>query len=118
MASLIGAMKTTLIAVNEVVAIRYNVSYTWVVALTAAPLMVSAIAGFISAIVAKLVGKRPVYLVSSAFIFAGCLWNMTADTSYGSCMGARVLQGFGWGAFDTLLMETIQDTFFVSQIKS
>lgn len=117
MASLIGAMKTALVAVNEVVATRYQVSYTWVTALTAAPLMVSAIAGFVSSIAAKLVGKRPVYLVSSAFVFAGCIWNMTADSSYGSCMGARVMQGLGWGAFDTLLMETIQDTFYVSHAK-
>ncbi|KAL7928540.1 MFS general substrate transporter [Trichoderma chlorosporum] len=112
MASLIGAMKTALVAVNEVVATRYQVSYTWVAALTAAPLMVSAVAGFLSSVAAKLVGKRPVYLVSSAFIFVGCIWNMTADSSYGSCMGARVMQSLGWGAFDTLLMETIQDTFY------
>ncbi|KAH0526611.1 hypothetical protein TsFJ059_009912 [Trichoderma semiorbis] len=112
MASLIGAMKTALVAVNDVVATRYQVSYTWVAALTAAPLMVSAITGFLSSMAAKLVGKRPVYLVSSAFVFAGCIWNMTADSSYGSCMGARVMQGLGWGAFDTLLMETIQDTFY------
>lgn len=117
MASLIGAMKTALVAVNEVVSTRYGVSYTWVAALTAAPLMVSAVTGFLSSVVAKLVGKRPVYLVSSIFIFAGCLWNMTADASYGSCMGARVMQGLGWGAFDTLLMETIQDTFYVSHTK-
>ncbi|KAM0457284.1 hypothetical protein ACHAO4_003082 [Trichoderma viride] len=112
MACLIGAMKTALIASNEVVAVRYNVSYTWVAALTAVPLMVSALTGLINSIVAKLVGKRPVYLVSSILIFAGCLWNMTADSSYGSCMGARVLQGVGWGAFDVLLSESIQDTFY------
>ncbi|UKZ92853.1 uncharacterized protein TrAFT101_007786 [Trichoderma asperellum] len=112
MASLIGAMKTALIASNQVVAVRYNVSYTWVAALTAVPLMVSALTGFINSVVAKLVGKRPVYLASSILIFAGCLWNMTADSSYGSCMGARVLQGVGWGAFDTLLLESIQDTFY------
>ncbi|KAL7946116.1 MFS general substrate transporter [Trichoderma barbatum] len=112
MASLIGTMKTALVDVNDVISTRYHVSYTWVAALTAAPLMVSAIAGFFSSVAAKLVGKRPVYLVSSAFVFAGCIWNMTADSSYGSCMGARVMQGLGWGAFDTLLMETIQDTFY------
>ncbi|KAH6608553.1 major facilitator superfamily transporter [Trichoderma cornu-damae] len=112
MAGLIGAMKTALVAVNEVVALRYSVSYVWAVALTAAPLMASACTGFLSSVMAKLVGKRPVYLASSALIFAGCLWNTTADGSYGSCMGARIMQGLGWGAFDTLLMETIQDTFY------
>ncbi|KAL6872981.1 major facilitator superfamily domain-containing protein [Trichoderma novae-zelandiae] len=112
MAFLIGAMKTALVAVNDVLSTHYDVSYTWVAALTATPLMVSAVTGFLSSIAAKLVGKRPVYLVSAALIFAGCLWNMTADSSYGSCMGARVMQGLGWGAFDTLLMETIQDTFY------
>ncbi|UKZ66479.1 uncharacterized protein TrAtP1_007652 [Trichoderma atroviride] len=112
MVCLIGAMKTALIASNGVMAVRYNVSYSWVAVLTAAPLMVSALSGFICSVVAKLVGKRPVYLASSILIFAGCLWNMTADSSYGSCMGARVLQGVGWGAFDVLVLESIQDTFY------
>ncbi|PTB76282.1 MFS general substrate transporter [Trichoderma longibrachiatum ATCC 18648] len=112
MACLIGAMKTALVAVNDVLATHYGVSYTWIAALTATPLMVSALTGSVSSVAAKLVGKRPVYLASAALIFAGCLWNMTADSSYGSSMGARVMQGLGWGAFDTLLMETIQDTFY------
>lgn len=116
MACLIGAMKTALVAVNDLLSTRYNVSYTWIAALTAAPLMVSAVTGAISSVAAKLLGKRPVYLVSAALIFAGCLWNMTAESSYGSCMGARVMQGLGWGAFDTLVMETIQDTFYVSPL--
>ena len=118
MACLIGAMKTALITVNDVLSTRYHVSYTWIAALTATPLMVSAATGFLSSVAAKLAGKRPVYIVSAAFIFAGCLWNMTAGSSYGSCMGARVMQGLGWGAFDTLLMETIQDTFYVSHHSS
>ncbi|KAM3475616.1 hypothetical protein MY5147_003628 [Beauveria neobassiana] len=37
-------------------------------------------------------------------------------TSYGSCMGARLLQGLGWGVFDTLVMTSIQDTYFFRPI--
>lgn len=113
---LVGAMKTAFITTNEQMAVDFNVSYTAVAALTAAPLMVSAFSGMASSIAARIWGKRPAYLQSFAFIFIGTLWNMTARKNFGSCMGARVFQGIGWGAFDTLVLGSIQDTYYVSQM--
>lgn len=107
-------MKAVFLPLNGALTGHFNVSYTWVAALTALPLMLSALTGVVSSIASKFWGKRPIYLASAVLIFAGSVWNMVAGSNFGSCMGARALQGLGWGAFDTLLMETIQDTYFVS----
>ncbi|XDG09031.1 hypothetical protein ABKA04_008646 [Annulohypoxylon sp. FPYF3050] len=85
MVALIGVMKTAYISVNSVIAIEENVSYTAAVALTAAPLMVSAVTGMVSLKIAR-------------------IWAQN--------MAARIFQGLGWGAFDTLVLGSIQDTYF------
>lgn len=38
-----------------------------------------------------------------------------AGDNYGSCLGSRIFQGLGWGAFDVLVNSSIQDTYFVSK---
>ena len=43
----------------------------------------------------------------------GSLWNMHAP-SYGQFMVSRILQSFAWGAFDTLVVVSVRDVFFVS----
>lgn len=109
---LVGSMKTAFVATSGVMAAQYRVSYTAVAALTAVPVMLSALTGLASLVAAKLWGKRPVYLASAVPLLVGSIWNAAAGDSYGSCMGARISQGLGWGAFDTLVMATIQDTYF------
>ncbi|OLN97614.1 putative MFS-type transporter C1271.10c-like protein 2 [Colletotrichum chlorophyti] len=112
---LVGGMKTAYISVNSVLAVRFNVSYTAAASLTAVPLVVSAFTGLFSLMVSKIWGKRPVYLASMALIFIGTIWNMRAGDSFGQCMGARVFQGLGWGAFDSLVLGSIQDTYFAQE---
>ncbi|KAI1089055.1 MFS general substrate transporter [Rostrohypoxylon terebratum] len=112
MVALVGVMRTAYIGVNSVIAIEENVSYTAVVALTAAPLMVSAMTGMVSLMIARIWGKRPVYLVSMVMIFIGVVWNTHVRGSLAQNMAARIFQGLGWGAFDTLVLGSIQDTYF------
>ncbi|TDZ39493.1 putative MFS-type transporter [Colletotrichum trifolii] len=109
---LAAGMKTAYMSVNGTLAVRFNVSYTAVASLTAVPLVLSAFTGLFSLMASKIWGKRPVYLVSMVFLFIGAIWNTTTANSFGGCMGARVFQGLGWGAFDTLVLGSIQDTFF------
>lgn len=116
MVALVGVMKTIYISVNSSLVLAYTTSYTAVGSLTGVPLMVSALTGLISLIVARLWGKRPVYLISLGFIFIGAMWNMCVASSYSQNMAARVFQGVGWGAFDALVLGSIQDTYFVSKI--
>lgn len=110
---LIGGMKTAFVTTNGIMANDYRVSYTAVAALTAVPLMLSSFTGILCLGASKMVGKRPLYLGSFVLIFIGSIWNMTTHDSYGCCMGARVFQGLGWGAFDTMVIGSIQDTHFV-----
>lgn len=114
MVGLVGGMKTAFLATNATIAVQYNVSYTAVTALTGVPLIVSAISGLVGSVAAKAWGRRPVYLAATLATLIGCIWSARTQSSYGSCMGARVVQGLGWGVFDTLVLTSIQDTYFVS----
>lgn len=115
---LCNVMKTALITVNSVLAERLVVSYVAVSALTGVPLMLSAVTGLASCTVSKVWGRRPVYLVSATLVFIGLVWNTKITTSYAQFMTARIFQGLGWGAFDTMLMGSIMDTYFVSLLRT
>ncbi|RYC59398.1 hypothetical protein CHU98_g6802 [Xylaria longipes] len=112
MVAIVGAMKTALVSVYNVLAVEEGVHYTDAVALTAVPLIISAVAGMISTLLARVWGKRPVYLVSMVLMFIGSAWNINTGGKFAQNMAARIFQGFGWGAFDTLVLGSILDTFF------
>ncbi|KAI1660714.1 MFS general substrate transporter [Daldinia decipiens] len=118
MVALVGTMKTAYISVNSVIAMEELASYTAVVALTAAPLMVSAITGLASLIISRIWGKRPVYLISMVMIFIGTAWNTRVRGDLAQNMAARIFQGLGWGAFDTLVLGSIYDTYFEHERQS
>lgn len=112
MVAVVGAMKTALVSVHKVLAVDEGVDYTVAVALTAVPLMVSALAGMVGTVLARVWGKRPVYLVSAMMMFIGSAWNIDTGGAFAQEMAARVFQGLGWGAFDTLVLGSILDIFF------
>ncbi|KAG6004047.1 hypothetical protein E4U21_001443 [Claviceps maximensis] len=112
MVGLVGNTKTVFIPVAGFLSSHYRVSDMSIAALTAAPLMVSAMSGIISSIVVRLWGKRPVYLIATLVLFIGTMWNMTAGDNYRSCLGSRIFQGLAWGAFDVLVNGSVQDTYF------
>ncbi|KAI0970633.1 hypothetical protein F4678DRAFT_435807 [Xylaria arbuscula] len=112
MVAVVGAMKTALINVHSVLAADLGIDYTRAAALTAVPLMISALSGMTSTILAKIWGKRPVYLGSMALMFIGSAWNINTRGVFAQNLAARIFQGLGWGAFDTLVLGSILDTFF------
>lgn len=111
-----GVTKTMFMTVNVQVSELYSVSYTSVAALTGIPLILSALAGLACLIASRICGKRPLYLASLLCVFIGTVWSTSIGSSYAQCMAARVFQGLGWGAFDTLVLGSIQDTYFVSSL--
>ncbi|EEY15036.1 MFS1 family protein [Verticillium alfalfae VaMs.102] len=111
---LVSAMKTAFIPVAAKLAIQFQVSHTAIASLTALPFIFSSITGLASVTASKIWGKRPVYLLSMVFLFIGSLWNMRS-TTFGTALGARIFQGIGWGAFDTLILSSIHDTYFEHQ---
>ncbi|KAI3337916.1 hypothetical protein F4824DRAFT_94193 [Ustulina deusta] len=112
MVAVVGAMKTALISVHSVLAAEQGTTYTRAAALTAVPLIISALSGMASTILAKVWGKRPVYLGSMTLVFIGSAWNINTRGEFAQNMAARIFQGLGWGAFDTLVLGSILDTFF------
>ncbi|KAI0541564.1 hypothetical protein GGR58DRAFT_433014 [Xylaria digitata] len=112
MVAIVGAMKTAPLSVHSVLAVEQGVNYTSVVTLTAVPLMISAVSGMASTVLSKVWGKRPVYLGSMTLMFIGSAWNINTGGDFSQNMAARIFQGFGWGAFDTLVLGSILDTFF------
>lgn len=113
-----NVMKTALFSVNSVLDQRLDVSYVAAAALTGVPLMLSAITGLASSMASKLWGRRPVYLASMVLIFVGLVWNAKITNSYGQFMTARIFQGLGWGAFDTMVVGSIMDIYFVCLLTS
>jgi hypothetical protein len=113
MVAMTGVTKTMFMTVNAQLTQGYQVSYTAVAALTGVPLILSAFAGMACLVASKICGKRPLYLASLLLMFIGTVWSTNVVTSYGQCMAARIFQGLGWGAFDTLVLGSIQDTYFV-----
>jgi len=57
-------------------------------------------------------GRRPVYLASQLINFGSSIWRAKAN-SYGSFMGACVLNGIGAGPAEATMPEVIADIFFL-----
>jgi MFS family permease len=60
-------------------------------------------------------GKRPVLIIALAILFGANMWGGYA-TTYGSVLGARVLQGFGGGAVEALGPTIVADRIFLPQL--
>lgn len=57
-------------------------------------------------------GRRPVYLFSQLVNFGTSIWRAKAN-SYGSFMGACIVNGIGAGPAETIMPEIIADIFFL-----
>ena len=59
-------------------------------------------------------GKRPVYLASTLFAIIGTAIG-ESKISYNYLLAARVIQGFSTSAFESLIVATVGDMYFVHQ---
>lgn len=60
------------------------------------------------------VGKRPVLTLCSGIFFVATIWSAVAK-SYGSLLGARILQGFGASASEALGPSVVADLYFLHE---
>lgn len=60
------------------------------------------------------IGKRPVLLLSTAIFFASSVWSAEAK-SYGSLLGARIIQGFGASSSEALGPAVVADLYFLHE---
>ncbi|KAF8430376.1 major facilitator superfamily domain-containing protein [Tirmania nivea] len=96
--------------------VEFHTSYTTIANLTGYQFFATGVAGLLCEVMTRFWGRRPIYLLSIGFLFAGALWNAivkSGDT--GGLLGGRVLQGIGLGAFETLVVTSIGDMYFVHE---
>lgn len=70
--------------------------------------------GFIFVATGTVWGKRHLYVLGTIIIAVSCLWGGVAQ-SYGSLLGARILQGVGVAPFEALVNASVGDLYHVHQ---
>ncbi|OQV05803.1 hypothetical protein CLAIMM_10473 [Cladophialophora immunda] len=93
---------------------QLNTDITTVVLVSGYNLLAAGCIGpFVSAFSRKY-GKRPVFLVSTLFDIVGTAIG-EAKISYKYLLAARIVQGFSTSAFESLIVATVGDMYFVHQ---
>ena len=111
--AVVGILKSMLVTVNGVIATEFNVSYVAATALTGLPMIVAALTGLGSGVLAKIIGKRAIYLLGGVLMLLSVIWNMHVMESFAQFMASRIFQAVGWGATEALVLESIRDIYFV-----
>ena len=109
-----GIQDSLLSTVNGVVQTEFDVSILKVENLSSYPLLASGVACLFTSVLARLIGKRPIYLFSSAILLVTIIWSALIGTDYASFFAARFISGIGLGAFEALILSSIGDMYFVS----
>ncbi|KAK3348805.1 major facilitator superfamily domain-containing protein [Lasiosphaeria hispida] len=69
---------------------------------------------FLTNPLAKIIGRRPVYLVAIVIMFVTSVWG-AAVTEYNSWLASRVVAGIGMAPYEVLVQCTIGDLYFVHE---
>lgn len=69
---------------------------------------------FVSNPLAKIVGRRPIYMVAVVIMLACSIWG-AAVKNYNSFLGSRIVASLGMAPFETLVQCTIGDMYFVHE---
>lgn len=105
----------SILATNSILLIiDLQVSFTRVALLTGYHLVAVAVAALFVSPFARIYGFRLPYLVGIVIIFASSIWAACAS-SYGSLLGARVLQGMAVAPFEALVPVSIGNLYPVAQ---
>ena len=69
---------------------------------------------FIANPLAKMYGKRPVYIFAITIMFVGSVWG-GASKDYSSFLASRIFSGFGMAPYEVLVQCTLADLYFVHE---
>ncbi|KAK4195135.1 major facilitator superfamily domain-containing protein [Triangularia verruculosa] len=69
---------------------------------------------FITNPLAKIIGRRPVYLVAILIMLITCIWG-AAVREYDSFLASRIIAGIGMAPYEVLVQCTIGDLYFVHE---
>ncbi|OAL28547.1 hypothetical protein AYO22_02741 [Fonsecaea multimorphosa] len=94
--------------------VAWGLNFTQVTLLSGYPLALVGAMGPIVAALCHKYGKRPFFLLSTLFLFAGTIWCAKA-TGYQSMIGGRMIQSIGTAIFESVTFTLIGDLYFVHQ---
>ena len=75
--------------------------------------LAAAISCIFAVVLARMIGKRPVYLISTAFFLISSVWSSLVEKDYGSFFAARFISGLGLGAYEAIVLSSVGDLYFV-----
>jgi MFS family permease len=96
------------------IAAELNISINTLSQSTAWLILTIGLSVFITNPLAKIFGKRPIYLLSIVFLTIVNIWGAAANT-YSSFLGSRIVGGFAMAPYEILVQATIGDMYFVHQ---
>ncbi|KAI4217525.1 MAG: hypothetical protein LQ351_000120 [Letrouitia transgressa] len=108
-----GIQDSLLSTVNGILAEEFELSIEKIENLSSYPLLASGVTCAIASILARILGKRPIYIVSTSLLLATCIWSALIKRSYGSFFTARIISGVGLGSYEALVLSSIGDMYFV-----
>ncbi|KAI1370575.1 MFS general substrate transporter [Hypoxylon crocopeplum] len=96
------------------IAAALNVTVNTLSQATAWVILLIGISLFIFNPLAKKIGRRPVYVMSSIIMLTGSIWGSLAK-DYNSFLGSRMWSGLGMAPYEVLVQCTIADIYYVHE---
>lgn len=113
-AAVVGAFGPMLSPGFVVISAKLGISVNTLSQATSWLILTIGLSLFVANPLAKVYGKRPIYIVAIVIMFVGSLWGALAK-DYSSFLASRVVSGFGMAPYEVLVQCTIGDMYFVHQ---
>ena len=110
-----GIQDSLLSTVNGILAVEFGLPIEKIENLSSYPLLASGVTCGIASILARIVGKRPIYVASTSILLITCVWSALIEKNYDSFFAARIISGIGLGSYEALVLSSIGDMYFVSR---
>ena len=94
---------------------EFKITFNQYALLSGWALLASACSAWLAQVSARIWGKRPTYMFAAALLLATTIWTSRV-TSYRSFVAARVLEGVGNGPFESIVLSSVGDIYFVSSL--
>ncbi|KAI0152827.1 major facilitator superfamily domain-containing protein [Xylariaceae sp. FL1272] len=113
-AAVVGAYGPMLSPGFVEIAADLNITVNTLSQATAWVILLIGISLFIFNPMAKKIGRRPVYVISSIIMLSGSIWGALSQ-NYGSFLASRIYSGVGMAPYEVLVQCTIADMYFVHE---
>ena len=113
-----GIQDSLLSTVNGILAQEFGLPIEKIENLSSYPLLASAVTCAIASILARIVGKRPIYVASTSILLVTCIWSASIRKNFNSFFAARLISGIGLGSYEALVLSSIGDMYFASLLPS